>query len=68
MVKPMSNSNDKKIRVTLVRSLFGRLQMHRQCVNGLGLRRMHQSVEVAATPENMGMVRKAAFMLKIEEL
>lgn len=68
MVKPMSNNNDKKIRVTLVRSLFGRLRMHRQCVNGLGLHRMHQSVEVAATQENMGMVRKAAFMLRVEEL
>ncbi len=68
MVNTMSNSNDKQIRVTLVRSLFGRLQMHRQCVNGLGLRRMHQSVELTATPEIMGMVRKASFMLKIEEL
>ena len=64
----MLNSNDKRIKLTLVRSLFGRLRVHRQCVNGLGLRRMHQSVEIAATPENMGMVRKAAFMLEVEEV
>ncbi len=64
----MLNSNDKRIKLTLIRSLFGRLRVHRQCVNGLGLRRMHQSVEIAATPENMGMVRKAAFMLKVEEV
>jgi len=64
----MPNSNDKRIKLTLVRSLFGRLRVHRQCVNGLGLRRMHQSVEIAATPENMGMVRKAAFMLEVEEV
>lgn len=68
MVKSMSNSNDKKIRLTLIKSPFGKLQVHRQCVNGLGLRRMHKSVVISATPENMGMVRKAAFMLKIEEL
>jgi len=57
----------KEIRVTLVRSIFGRLKMHRDCVNGLGLTRMHQTVQIKATPENMGMVHKAAFMLKVEE-
>jgi large subunit ribosomal protein L30 len=57
----------KQIRVTLKKSLFGRLRMHRNCVNGLGLTRMHQSVLVLATPENLGMVRKAAFMLEVEE-
>jgi large subunit ribosomal protein L30 len=58
----------KQIRVTLIKSTFGRLRMHRNCVNGLGLTRMHQSVQVPATPENLGMVRKAAFMLKVEEI
>ena len=68
MVNAMANDNDKQIRVTLIKSPYGRLQMHRHCVRGLGLRRMHQSVELTATPEIMGMVRKAAFMLKVEEL
>jgi large subunit ribosomal protein L30 len=58
----------KQIRVTLKKSLFGRLRMHRNCVNGLGLTRIHQSVLVSATPENLGMVRKAAFMLEVEEI
>lgn len=60
--------SDKQLKLTLVRSLFGRLKVHKDCVHGLGLRRPHQSVQVAATPENMGMIRKAAFMLKIEEV
>ncbi|MDE2150175.1 MAG: 50S ribosomal protein L30 [Gammaproteobacteria bacterium] len=58
----------KRIRVTLVKSPFGRLRTHRDSVRGLGLKRMHQSVELLATPEVLGMVRKTAFMLKIEEL
>jgi large subunit ribosomal protein L30 len=58
----------KQIKVTLIKSTFGRLRMHRNCVNGLGLTRMHQSVQLPATPENLGMVRKAAFMLKVEEI
>lgn len=62
----MSNV-EKRIRITLVKSPYGRLQVHRHCVRGLGLKRMHQVVEVPATPEIMGMVRKAAFMLHVED-
>jgi large subunit ribosomal protein L30 len=61
-------SETKQIKLTLVRSLAKKLKNHQACVHGLGLRRMHQSVVVAATPENMGMVRKASYLLKIEEL
>jgi len=59
---------DKKIRVTLVRSLHGRIKNHKACVRGLGLRRMHHSVEVADTPENRGMINKVSYMLKCEEV
>lgn len=41
---------DKKIKVKLVRSPAGRLKAHKACVAGLGLRRMHQTVEVEDTP------------------
>lgn len=58
----------KQIKLTLVRSLAAQLQMHRNCVNGLGLKKMHQSVVVSATPEIMGMVNKSRFMLKVEEV
>ena len=58
----------KHIKLTLIRSLAAQLKMHRNCVNGLGLTRMHQSVIVKATPENMGMVNKSRFMLKVEEV
>jgi large subunit ribosomal protein L30 len=60
-------SQVKQIKLTLIRSPFGRLKVHKDCVHGLGLRRMHQTVQVPATPENLGMVRKASFMLKVEE-
>ncbi len=57
----------KKIRVTLVKSKFGRLKAHRACVEGLGLRRMHQTVEVLDTPENRGMINKASYLFRVEE-
>ena len=34
---------------------------------GLGLRKIHQTVEVLDTPCNRGMVTKAAYLLQVEE-
>lgn len=60
-------SNGKKIKITLVRSNAHRLPAHKACVRGLGLRRMHHSVEVQDSPENRGMINKVSYMLKVEE-
>ena len=60
-------ANASKVKVTLVRSLNGRLKNHKACARGLGLRRMHHTVEVLDTPENRGMINKISYMLKIEE-
>ncbi len=58
----------KKLRVTLIRSVHGRLKKHKDCVRGLGLRRMHHTVEVINTPENRGMINKVSYMLEWEEV
>ncbi|MCY4611915.1 MAG: 50S ribosomal protein L30 [Gammaproteobacteria bacterium] len=57
----------KSLKVTLVKSLIGRLPKHRACVRGLGLRRLHHTVEVQDTPQNRGMVNKVDYLLKVEE-
>jgi large subunit ribosomal protein L30 len=57
----------KRISVTLVRSRHGRLASHKACVAGLGLRRMHQTVQVIDTPENRGMINKVQYLLNVEE-
>lgn len=57
-----------KLRITLINSLNGRLESHKQCVAGLGLRKMHQSREVINTPENRGMINKVSYLLKVEEV
>lgn len=64
----MTKKKAKQIRVTLVRSTAGRLPNHKECVRGLGLRRMRHTVELSATPEVMGMVRKVSDMLIVEEV
>ena len=58
---------EKTIKVTLVKSLAGRLESHQQCVRGLGLRRQRHTVEVADTPANRGMINKVSYLLQIQE-
>lgn len=52
------------VKVTLVKSLNGRLANHKACVKGLGLRRINH--EVQDTPENRGMINKAYYLLRVE--
>ena len=55
-----------KVKVTLVKSLYGQLKHISSSVRGLGLRRRHQTVQVADTAENRGMINAASHMLKVE--
>jgi large subunit ribosomal protein L30 len=57
----------KTMKVQLVRSTNGRLAGHQSCVKGLGLRRMHQVVEVEDTPATRGMVNKVSYMVRVVE-
>lgn len=57
----------KELKVTLVKSKYGRLKSHRDCVAGLGLRKIHQTVQVADTPQNRGMINRVSYLLSVEE-
>ena len=57
----------KELKVTLVKSRYGRLESHKACVAGLGLRKIHQTVTVADTPENRGMINRVSYLLSVEE-
>jgi large subunit ribosomal protein L30 len=59
-------SDKKTVKVTLVKSLIGRLESHKACARGLGLKKIRQSVEVIDTPENRGMINKISYLLKCE--
>jgi large subunit ribosomal protein L30 len=60
-------ADKKTLKVTQIRSIHGRLKKHRACIRGLGLRRMHHTVEVLDTPENHGMINKVSYMVRCEE-
>lgn len=55
------------LNVTLVKSTIGRIEKHKASVRGLGLRKMHQTVTVADTPENRGMINAVSYLLKVTE-
>ncbi len=56
----------KTLKVTLVRSIIGTKESHRATVRGLGLRRMHHTVEVEDTPSVRGMINKVYYLVKCE--
>ncbi|OIR07874.1 50S ribosomal protein L30 [mine drainage metagenome] len=56
----------KTLKVTLVRSIIGTKESHRATVRGLGLRRMHHTVEVEDTPAVRGMINKVYYLVKCE--
>lgn len=58
--------NKKSIKVTQIKSKNGRLTKHKQCLRGLGIKKIHKSVIIDNTPENMGMIAKINYMLAIE--
>lgn len=58
--------SEKKIKVTLVKSVIGTKESHRATVRGLGLRRMHQTSELIDTPEVRGMINKVSYLVKCE--
>ena len=58
--------SDKKISVTLVKSVIGTKASHRGTVRGLGLRRLNHTVELADTPETRGMIHKVRHLVEVQ--
>jgi len=61
-------SNEKQLKVTLVRSPNGTPKNHRECVKGLGLRRMHHEVLLKDCSTVRGLVAKVNYLLNVEEV
>ena len=55
-----------EIKVTLKRSGIGRNKYFTKVLNGLGLRRLHQTVVLKDTPEIRGMINKVSHMVTVE--
>jgi large subunit ribosomal protein L30 len=60
-------AESKALKVTWVRSTIGHKAAARGTIRALGLHRLHQTVAIADTPENRGMLRRVAFLLEVED-
>lgn len=61
-------SDKKMMRVTQIRSSNGRLESHRACIRGLGLRRINHAVVIEDTSATRGMTKKVYYMVRVEEI
>jgi large subunit ribosomal protein L30 len=57
-----------KIKITQVKSRIGSTPRQKRTLDALGLRKMHRTVEVEATPQILGMVEKVKHLVNVEEL
>lgn len=61
-------NSEKYLKLTLIKSKFGRNPKHTSCIKGLGLKKIRQSVVVANNSCNRGLVSKISYLLKVEEV
>ena len=57
-----------KIKISLTKSKHGRLKSHKATLNGLGMRKIRQSVILIDTPEIRGMIDKVSYMISVEAI
>ncbi len=57
-----------KIKVTQVKSTIKRTLRQKRTMEALGIRKLHHSVEVEATPQILGMVAKVSHLVVVEEV
>jgi large subunit ribosomal protein L30 len=57
---------DNRIKVKLVKSTNGCKAGHRATVRGLGLKKLHQTVELVDTPAVRGMIERVSYLVRIE--
>jgi len=56
------------IKIKLIRSVICTPEKHKVIVRALGLKKMHATKEVEATPQILGMVRTVEHLVKVEEV
>jgi len=57
----------EKVKITQVRSIIKRPKDQKLTMQALGLRKINHTVEKTATPQIMGMIRKVAHLVRVEQ-
>jgi large subunit ribosomal protein L30 len=62
------NATNKKLRVTLTRSVLGRPDAQRRVIAALGFKKTNQTIEHFDTPVIRGMVNAVSHLIVVEEV
>ena len=57
-----------KLKVTQVKSKIGSTKRQKNNLTALGIKHMHQSVELEDNPQMRGMIQKVSHLVKVEEI
>ena len=57
-----------KIKITQIKSAIKKPVRQKRTLEALGIRKLHQTIEVEATPQIMGMVQKVLHLVEVEEV
>jgi len=60
-------TEEKIVRITLVKSAIGYSKRHKATVRAMGFHRLHQTVEHVDTPSLRGMIYQIAHLVVVEE-
>ena len=63
----MAKTKEKTVKVTLRKSVIGEKPKTRATVEGLGLRKLHQTVEQVDTPSLRGMLARVSHLVDVED-
>ncbi|MCR4657196.1 MAG: 50S ribosomal protein L30 [Lachnospiraceae bacterium] len=61
-------AEEKRLKVTLVKSTIGAIPKHRATVASLGLKKIGRSNELPDNPAIRGMIRQVCHLVKVEEI
>ena len=57
-----------KIKITQVKSAIKHTARQKRTLVALGLKKLHQTIEVEGTPQIRGMVQKVLHLVEVEEI
>jgi large subunit ribosomal protein L30 len=58
----------KRLKIKQIKSAIDRPERQKRTLRALGIHKMHRVIEVDATPQIEGMIRKIEHLLSIEEV
>ena len=58
---------EKKLKITLVKSPIGAIPKHRATVKAMGLRKLHQTVELPDNGATRGQIQQVRHLVQVEE-